>query len=252
MNNKTKKVQKFCILTTQRSGSTWLSTILDSNSIIQGFRELFIDREFIFPDTKLSTFLLYQKNNSSKKRPQIIFEYLNELDNYMTEREAVGFKLMYDQLLDYPEIVWKLIKDRYKIIHLVRENYLDAVISGKIKDEQGVAHTKVKIEPKEVYLEPSWLIKKLNKQEAKIKAANIFLNLLPNKILKVTYNDLQTNREKTLQIIGDFLELIPSQEDKFTSELQKINNKSHRQIIKNYEEVNWALSGTKFFTLLNP
>ena len=119
MNNKTKKVQKFCILTTQRSGSTWLSTILDSNSIIQGFRELFIDREFIFLDTKLSTFLLYQKNNSSKKRPQIIFEYLNELDNYMTEREAVGFKLMYGQLLDYPEIVWKLIKDRYKIIHLV-------------------------------------------------------------------------------------------------------------------------------------
>ena len=94
-----------------------------------------------------------------------------------------------------------------------------------------------------------WLIPK---QETKIKAANIFLNLMPNKILKVTYNDLQTDREKTLKIIGDFLELTLSQEDKFTSELKKIKNKSHRQIVKDYEEVNWALSGTKFFTLLNP
>ena len=251
MINKSKVTQKFCILTTQRSGSTWLSTILDSNAKIQGFRELFIDREFVFPDSKLDTFILYKKNNAGKKRPRITFNYLSKLDDYAEAREAIGFKLMYDQLIDYPEIIVKLIQEKYKIIHLVRENYLDAIISSKIKDEQGIVHTKVKIEPKEVYLEPMWLIKRLNKQAMKIKTASIILSLLPNKVLNITYNDLRVNQEKTLSSISNFLELSLSQEDQFKSELKKSNNKSHRQIIKNYDEVNLALAETKFFPLLN-
>lgn len=251
MKSKTKEVQKFCILTTQRSGSTWLSTILDSNPKVQGFRELFIDREFVFPDSKLSTFLLYKSNDLAKKRPQITFKYLGEIDNYIENKEAIGFKLMYDQLLDYPEIILKLIQEKYKIIHLVRENYLDAIISSKIKDEQGIVHTKVKIEPKEIYLEPSWLVKRLNKQAMKIKIAHLFLNLMPNQVLNITYNDLRTNQEKTLSSISDFLELSLSDEDQFKSELKKSNNKSHREIIENYAEVNSALAGTKFFPLLN-
>jgi len=251
MKNSSKEIQKFCILTSQRSGSTWLSTILDSNPKVQGFRELFIDQEFIFPDSKLSTFLLYQKDNADKKRPKITFEYLHNLDNYLNQREAIGFKLMYDQLLDYPEIILKLIQEKYKIIHLVRENYLDAIISSKIKDEQGIVHTKVKIEPKEVYLEPLWLIKRLNKQAMKVRIANIFLSLMPNQVLNITYNDLRVNQEQTLSSISNFLELSLSQEDQFKSELKKSNNKSHRQIIKNYDEVNLALAETKFFRLLN-
>ena len=251
MKSKTKEVQKFCILTTQRSGSTWLSTILDSNPKVQGFRELFIDQKFVFPDSKLSTFILYKSNSSAKKRPEITFKYLQKLDNYLEEKEAIGFKLMYDQLLDYPEIIVKLIQEKYKIIHLVRENYLDAIISSKIKDEQGIVHTKVKIEPKEIYLEPSWLVKRLNKQANKIKIANLFLSLIPNQVLNITYNDLRVNQEQTLSSITNFLQLSLSQENQFKSELKKSNNKSHRQIIKNYEEVNSALAGTKFFPLLN-
>ncbi len=251
MKNQRKKIIRFCILTTQRSGSTWVSTLLDSNPKIQGFRELFIDKEFIFPDSKLSTFILYQKNNPGK-RPIITFEYLKKLDDYLQDREAIGFKLMYDQLLDYPEIIFKLIKEKYKIIHLVRENYLDAIISGKIKDEQGVAHTKVKIEPKEIYLEPSWLIEKLKKRDMKIRLANIFLSVMPNEVLNITYDDLRKNKEETLNSVSAFLGLTSNEEDRFESELKKINSKSHREIIENYEEVSSALSGTKFFGLLNP
>jgi len=133
MKNPNKTSRKVCILTTQRSGSTWLSTLLDSNPQIQGFRELFIDQEFVFPDTQVSTFSLYQRNNQGS-RPGITFEYLSKLDSYLGDQEAIGFKLMYDQLLDYPELIFKFITEKYKFIHLVRENHLDMVISGKIKD----------------------------------------------------------------------------------------------------------------------
>ena len=251
MDNQKKKTIKFCILTTQRSGSTWVSTLLNSNPKIQAFRELFIDKEFIFPDSKLSTFILYQKTNPGK-RPIITFEYLKKLDDYQEDEEAIGFKLMYDQLLDYPEIIFKLVQEKYKIIHLVRENHLDAIISGKIKDEQGVAHTKVKIEPKKVYLEPSWLLKSLKKRNIKTKIAQQFLSILPNKVLKITYDDLRNDKAKTLNSIRDFLELTFSEADTYQSQLKKINSKSHREIITNYEEVNSALLGTKFFDLLKP
>ena len=250
MKNQSKKTRKFCILTTQRSGSTWLSTLLDSNSKIQGFRELFIDQEFIFPDSKLSTFLLYQKNNSGN-RPGITFKYLNKLDGYLEEHDAIGFKLMYDQLLDYPEIILRLVDEKYKIIHLIRENYLDTVISGKIKDELGVAHTKVKIEPKKIYLEPSWLIKNLKKRDRKRKLANMFLAIMPNQVLNITYDNLCIDRAKTLKLIADFLSLDSSEKNIFNSDLKKINSKSHQEMIQNYEEVKSALSGTKFFDCLN-
>ncbi|MGB5710383.1 MAG: sulfotransferase domain-containing protein [Waterburya sp.] len=250
MKNQSKKTRKFCILTTQRSGSTWLSTLLDSNSKIQGFRELFIDQEFIFPDSKLSTFLLYQKNNSGN-RPGITFKYLNKLDDYLEEHDAIGFKLMYDQLLDYPEIILRLVDEKYKIIHLVRENYLDTVISGKIKDELGVAHTKVKIEPKKVYLEPFWLIKNLKKRDRKRKVANMFLAIMPNQVLNITYDNLCIDRAKTLKLIADFLNLNSSEKNMFNSDLKKINSKSHQEMIQNYEQVKSALSGTKFFDFLN-
>lgn len=250
MKNPNKKPKKFCILTTQRSGSTWLSTLLDSNPQIQGFRELFIDQEFVFPDTQLSTFPLYQKNNSGN-RPGITFEYLNKLDDYLGDQEAIGFKLMYDQLLDYPELILKLVTQRYKFIHLVRENYLDVVISGKIKDDLGAAHFKVKIEPKKVYLEPAWLIKNLKKRDLKRKAAHLFLALMPNDVLNITYDDLRTDREKTLNLVADFLELNGSEQSTFKSELKKINRKSHQEMIQNYEEVESVLSGTKFSNFLN-
>ena len=250
MNNQSNKASKFCILTTQRSGSTWLSTLLDSNPKIQGFRELFIDQEFIFPDTKLSTFPLYQKKNPGK-RPGITFEYLNKLDDYLDQQEAIGFKLMYDQLLDYPEIIFKLVTEKYKIIHLVRENYLDVVISGKIKDELGVAHTKVKIEPKKVYLEPAWLIRNLNKRDLKRKVANTFLAMMPNEVLNITYDNLRVERDETLRLIADFLNLNSADKNIFNSELKKINSKSHQEMIENYAEIKSVLSGTKYFNFLN-
>ena len=251
MKNQNSHPRKFCILTTQRSGSTWLSTLLDSNPQIQGFRELFIDQEFVFPDTELSTFPLYQRNNSGS-RPGITFEYLSKLDDYLGDQEAIGFKLMYDQLLDYPELILKFITEKYKFIHLVRENHLDVVISGKIKDDLGAAHFKVKIEPKKVYLEPSWLIKNLKKRDLKRKLAHVFLAIMPNEVLNITYDDLRTDRDKTLTQISEFLSLNNENQGVFNSELKKINRKSHQEMIQNYEEVQSVLSGTKFVNYLNP
>lgn len=250
MKNLNRKPQKFCILTTQRSGSTWLSTLLDSNPQIQGFRELFIDQEFVFPDTQLSTFPLYERTNSGS-RPGVTFGYLKELDDHLGKQEAIGFKLMYDQLLDYPELILKFITERYKFIHLVRENHLDVVISGKIKDELGAAHFRVKVEPKKVYLEPSWLIKNLKKRDLKRKIAHTFLAMMPNEVLNITYDDLRTDRDKTLTLISDFLSLNSGDQGLFESELKKINRKSHQEMIQNYEEVESVLSGTKFFNYLN-
>lgn len=107
------------------------------------------------------------------------------------------------------------------MIHLVRENYLDVVISGKIKDELLPAHTRVKIEPKKVYLEPSWLMKNLKKRDLKHKVANIFLAITPNKVLNITYNNLLLEREQTLILIADFLNLNSTDKNIFNSELKK-------------------------------
>ena len=55
----------------------------------------------------------------------------------------------------------------------------------------------------------------------KVRIANIFLSLMPNQVLNITYNDLRVNQEQTLSSISNFLELSLSQEDQFKSELKK-------------------------------
>jgi len=76
--------------------------------------------------------------------------------------------------------------------------------------------------------------------------------MIPNEVLDITYEDLRTDRDKTLTLISDFLNLNSADQGVFNSELKKINRKSHQEMIQNYEEVESILPGTKFFNFLNP
>lgn len=67
-----KKITKFCVITTQRSGSAWLITLLDSHPELQAFREIFINdkkkdgspREW--PDKRITPFYEFRKHNLHK------------------------------------------------------------------------------------------------------------------------------------------------------------------------------------------
>jgi LPS sulfotransferase NodH len=248
---KTCKVH-FCILTTQRSGSTWLVSLLDSHPQIKAFSELFIGETFAhqsdeylaWSDESLSLFYEFAKMHP-EMGPFKVFQYLETLSHYSGTHHAIGFKLMYNQLAQQPEILIKLILARYKVINLIRENPLDILISKANFRRSGLPHTKEEQALKAIELKPALLLKDLEKQDRKTKLMQTLLNLLPLQILNVTYESLCDDRQTVMNSVLNFLG-VEDQTVNLQSELKKISKGRYSQKIANFEEVKMALSGTKF------
>lgn len=243
--------KKFVIITTQRSGSTWLVDLLQSHYSIEMFHELFIQPRpgRVWNDERILPFYKFRANKPKTKRPFLTFEYLNNLKSSFSIQESLGFKLMYDQIEIAPEIILKLTLDRYKFIHLVRENYLDIELSrvnawSKEGNKIVCSTTPIKsLQP--VNLEASSLVERLFLRESKIKYFKKLLRILPCPVLTITYQGLCENTDITLSSVTNFLSLAETNIS-YQSKLKKISRGSYKDKIANYAEVRDALVGTKF------
>ena len=211
--------EKFVVITTQRSGSTWLINLLRSNPAIEMFSELFIQPKpgRVWPDKRISPFYEFRADRPETKRPFLIFEYLNNLKSSkssFTSQKSLGFKLMYNHVEMAPEILLKLTLDRYKFIHLVRENYLDTELSSVNawnKEGNRIVHSTTPINSlKPVYLDVSSLVERLLLRESKIKFFKKLLRILPCPVLTITYQSLCNSTDYTLFSITKFLGLAES------------------------------------------
>ncbi len=247
--------EKFVIITTQRSGSTWLVTLLKSHPDIKMFSELFIPpKPGERPPLPISRFYEFRADKPKTKRPFLVFEYLNNLKSSFSSQKSLGFKLMYDQIEMAPEILLKLTLDRYKFIHLVRENYLDVELSSVnawSKEGNEIVHSTKPIKSLQpVDLEASSLVKRLFQRESKVKYFKKLLRILPRPVLTITYKALCDNTEHILSSITDFLGLAESNIS-YQSKLKKISRGSYKDKITNYSEVRDTLLGTKFESFLD-
>ena len=261
------ETKNFCILTTQRSGSTWMVELLNNDPRIKMFSEVFLwnsknkisnlttsthinQHSIVSNDEKsIASFRNYSKVNSGF-RPWLTFKYLDQLNFIDGEYSAVGFKIMYDQLAVRPEVLLKIIYSKYRILHLVRENYLDILISKASMKQHGYVHIKSEKDILPVILEKSTLLKQLSSRESISKSFSNLLKFLPNQSLEITYEALCDNKNAVMSSILDFLEL-PNQNIEYVSQLKKINKGSYRQKIDNYSEIEEVLRDTKFASLLH-
>ena len=248
--------EKFVIVTTQRSGSNWLLSLLRNNPDIEMLGELFIrPKPGGRPPYKkpISRFYEFRADKPKTKRPFLIFEYLNNLNTSFSSQKSLGFKLMYDHIEMAPEILLKLILDRYKFIHLVRENYLDielSTVNAWGKKGNKVVYSTTPIDLKPVYLDASSLVERLSLRESKTKYFKKLLQILPCPVLTITYQALCDSKDDTLSSITKFLGLAESNIF-YQSKSQKISRGNYEDKIVNYSEVRNALLGTKFESFVN-
>lgn len=244
---------KFCIFSRQRSGSSWLLDLLYNHEDIRILSEVFLNRP---PKHRPGTGHLHAgvqryyefKNNSERSRPWVTYDYLNALPYFGTVRLAFGFKLMSDQLKAFPEIWLKLIRDQYKIIYLVRENYLDVIISNVYMSSHGRSHVsdESSSEPEKLTIDPVWLLGALNREERSAKRRERFVALSPMKSYRVVYEDLASSTQETVGNICDFLGVKQMESSAFQSRLQRVNPGSYADKIENFVEIVDALRGTRF------
>ncbi|HET6597169.1 MAG TPA: sulfotransferase domain-containing protein [Anaerolineales bacterium] len=241
---------RFVILTSQRSGSTWLVSLLNQLNATTTYGELFLprkhvenwDADFAYPRFEEA------RGQIAGMRPLKVFRYL---DSIYQKRGAVGFKLMYAHLYRYPEILIYFWTHQVQVIHLVRKNALDFVISQALKRKIQKAHQLAGTPPLEdvqIELDPKTLIRRLQIRQRKIKRGQTILRFSGLRSIEIGYEDLQKD-PSVFQSLCRFLSIdtdsvIPQ------SRFQKIRSKSQEQIIKNYAEVKRVLEGTHFVSYL--
>jgi hypothetical protein len=184
-------------------------------------------------------------------RPWRTFSYINTFfDEYPGDYPTIGFKIMYDQIFKQIEVLYSLIKSNYKIIHLVRNNYLDTLISRENMVNNKIVHITKAIETKKVYLEPNSLVKKLKFIDLNIKFFRLLLSTIPNDSIEISYESLCSNKNDTLEEVLNFLKVSPKVST-LTSEKVKISLGSYENKIENYDEVVAVLSKSRFSTFIS-
>ena len=249
--------KKFILVTKQRSGSTWLIDILNNDPQITAYEEVFIDRPVTdrHPKKSLLPPIRYYdyKNIDTKSRPWKLFDYLNKINDSGKGARATGYKLMYGQYLVYPEIALKAVMDRYKVIHLIRKNHLDSVISAlhaKQKEKPHIVDAdEHELHVVRVRINTSSLIKELSSHKNRITIARIFLFFLPCPVCEIYYEDLCISPIESLGKIMSFLGM--KEPAVANSSFRKIVSGSYREKIENYEEVRKVLLDSPYGNLID-
>ena len=244
---------RFVVFTTQRTGSTWLMSVLNNQDGVSGQGELFLprprsqerrwDSDFAWPR------YVESRERFGSRRPFSVYRYLKDLYD---SQNSVGFKLMYSQLKSYPEILPFLVREKIDVVHLVRRNHIDVLISFALKRQIGRAHVLSAADrPKDetVELDAGSLLRDLRRLQFKQELGRGTLRLARLRHFEVAYEDLIVD-PRHFRPLFDFLR-IPFEGAALDSAILRTRTGSQREVLANYDEVQRALAGSRYSHLLD-
>jgi len=257
----------FVILGTQRTGTTLIRTSLDSHPAVQCRGEVFVVGRWPLalsrtkPYTHSDGFWAYRRRNGSNRmlslvaRRRSIATFLDEL--YAPgARQAIGFKLMLSEARRFPEVLAYLKQRQVKAIHVLRRNVLNTFISRESARLTGVYHVRNTDEgtgagarpPRRAKprLDPRTLVAKLRSIAAEdAEWTELISHQLP--VHRVVYEDFVRNQADTSAAMLEFIGIPPAT---LTSDLKKIVPDDWRAAVANSDEVERALKGSEFESVL--
>ena len=230
-----KQSTNFVIISTQRSGTTYLTQLLNSHTEIHMGSELFKMSEDL-ANVDDDNYRYAEKNRTAQK-------HLNDFYlKYGKSNLAVGFTLMHRQLMQNPKILSYIKENNILCIYLERENQLKTVISRLKARDTSLYHTTKNLNKEAFEIDLNSLVKELDVLDKSIIDLRALVKELP--LITVTYESLQQNQDNTLKTIQEFLNL-PYQQN-LSSTLKKTNSDNLQSIIKNYSEVEKVLQATSY------
>jgi len=236
----------FVLLASQRSGSTWVLNTLNAHPAVVTYGELFIeggrDRTKWAGERDIPHW--------ERWRHEIGDDLEAFLDHVFRPRSgiaAVGFKLMYGQAGANPALVDSLERREVAILHLVRRNLLDVVVSQEAAVASGVFHAREgepAPPPVTVRVNAGELVQRLTRAVRETERARQRFARPGRASLEVAYEDLlaePSGFEAVLAFLG-----VPPPPRPLASTLQKLVTKPRRETIENYDRVAAVLAGTPF------
>ncbi|MFT6308895.1 MAG: LPS sulfotransferase NodH [Halioglobus sp.] len=232
----------FVVLSTQRSGSSWFIDLFRSCKDTEGHQELFYKypRESP-PSSGFNEYERYCELNPegfAGYRPFGVWRYLR---NLYARPGNVGFKLQYSHYKRFPEIMVYLFFKKIKVIHLVRDNSLDLVISQELSQHTGTSHTteEENLQKLNFELNAEQCIARIKKLENKKMFTRKLLSILFPGHLEITYERLLDGVDNFDQVI-EYLHLTKKHGD-FKSDLVKRQTSDKRFLVSNFKELENSL-----------
>ena len=239
------EVNKFVILAMPRTGSTLLTTTLNTHPDIACHGEIFrrnikkiqgpvkilnkVDSEFQDEDYRIDN-------------PFALLDNICRLEEKST---CIGFKLM---LVQHPSLMENIIKDKtdFKIIFLKRDNVLSVYSSDRIAQATGqnIAGKKSNIKTAKVKFEATSFEEFLDKYESKYQHTKQLLESVNREHLELEYNDLRSPQgfEEVLRFLKVNEEVMrtPTKKRNSDSILERFTNpKVVRDYLKSKDLQKW-------------
>lgn len=190
-------------------------------------------------------------NKASWENILLCFNYLDDI--YTSEEAStqyLGFKLMYGQLRRHLFCILSyLLWNRVAIVHLVRHNFLDVILSEEAVRIRNTSHTWDEVQNIQIKLDLNTLLSRIRRKERKIHWARRIFSRLGLPYLEVSYEVLVA----TLVSFGAILEFlgIRSGYQAMNTSFKRLNKGTHRDLIENYDQVAELLVGTEYAHLLD-
>lgn len=239
----------FLIFATQRTGSSWVSTMLGSHPAVETFGELFqrgAKRE--------NAFGAYVERHGGRRnrfaRPGLTFAFLDDLYAPRRGVEATGFKLMYQDVKEHPYVLAYIARRRVRVVHLVRANLLDIVVSNDTARARGRFHASEGDVPEQVSvaIDPTTVVSRLEALDRKVRVARALLAAVRAPRFEVSYEELVAAPHRYTDVLRFLGVREPDAE--LTTQLKKLNTLRKDATISNYDAIESVLRPTRFAVFL--
>ncbi len=279
VGNISSSCQKYVILTTQRSGSTWTCSLFDlQNHVTCGgtkvYRGLFRYPELMITYSRGN---MSDSNRTALQWPEYEYDLNSAIQDSIDanqschpstpssvvgqERSAAGFKLMYDQIpeqfIESGEIFDYFVKNDIAIIHLIREAKILNIASGQQSNgmPDGQPHTadesiasKLRKSSLPITWDETTVQKVLNAEEAD-RTWQRLLSSKPNlKYHRLIYEKMLAKEDRRIEFEQVFGFLNTNQNSdlmKLDSMLLQLHQPTCKGRVERYEKFYEAIAGTK-------
>jgi LPS sulfotransferase NodH len=235
----TRTPRRFCILTSQRSGSTWLVTLLRTVPGVAAHHELFLphsprsDHAWLLEGSPPG---FVDAGADLGRRPASVRRYLARVEHAGRGETATGFKLMINQALRYfPETLPLLRMRGYRFVLLTRDP-LAMAISRYIAQTSRQSHSSADVAVDTLWIDPAWARRDIRKRKLEFRLARTALTALGATWLTVDYDELRNAPDAALDRIAGGLDL-PAAPAPDTAPTRKIVSRSYSEVVQNYAEL---------------
>lgn len=255
-------VTRFVLLSTPRSGTGWLLERLAAHPFIAAYEEMLLAGRSGWPDWPpgaddrpfLATYLsergLPQSFVSAHRQ---LSAFLNHLYEPRESVSAIGFKLMYESAVRYPEILHHFRRGNVRVVHLIRANLLDLALSQMGMSVRRRSHAWAPEERESVQVDVNtetlqWWLRKLERDRA---VARAILRASRLDVHEVGYEALLADDANFARVL-QFLRVPVEGYSHLQAKMLKLAPFSHREGIANFGAVEQCLAGTRFQRFVRP